>query len=117
VNALEVAIRVLLYLGVACQLVCCIGVLVMRGPFDKLHYAAAGSTLGPVLLGTALVLRETVQTSGAIEVNAAAWDTIATVALLFFLNPALCVATARAARRIDFGSVKPLPEERTGEER
>ena len=37
---------------------------------------------------------------------------IAAVGLLFLLNPVLTVATARAARRIDHGSVEPRAEER-----
>jgi hypothetical protein len=34
------------------------------------------------------------------------------VAILFLLYPSLLTATARAARRIEYGEVGPLPEEK-----
>ena len=38
----NVAVDVLLALGVAAQLLCCLGVLAMRTTADRLHYASAG---------------------------------------------------------------------------
>jgi multisubunit Na+/H+ antiporter MnhG subunit len=93
VSAHDVVVDVLLVLGVACQLVCCLGVALMRTPYDRLHYAAAGTTFGPVLVGGAILADE--------SVSAAGLETIATVLLLFLLNSALTIATARAARRLD----------------
>jgi len=84
---------VFLGLGVGCQLVCCLGVVAMRSTFDRLHFAGAGTTLGPVFVGTAVLIRESVSAGGL--------ETIATVALLFLLNPVLTVATARAAQRLE----------------
>ena len=95
---------VLLVAGVACQLVCCVGVVTMRSVYDRLHYASAGTTVGPILVGAAILLEE--------SVSAAGLETIATVLLLLLLNGALTVATARAARRVDVGTPEPLPEER-----
>jgi monovalent cation/proton antiporter MnhG/PhaG subunit len=86
-------VDVFLVLGVGCQLVCCVGVVAMRNVFDRLHYAAAGTTLGPVLIGAAVLIRE--------SVSAAGLETILTVALVFLLNPVLTIATARAARRLE----------------
>jgi multisubunit Na+/H+ antiporter MnhG subunit len=98
------AVDVLLGLGVAAELVCCLGVLVMRGPFDRLHYAAAGTSVGPFLILAAVLVREGM-TSGGLEA-------IAAVGILFLLNPALVVATGRAARRLETGSLEPTPAER-----
>ena len=39
-------------------------------------------------------------------------EAIATVAILFLANPAAVNATARAARRMDYGGVTALPEEK-----
>ncbi|MDX6487316.1 MAG: hypothetical protein QOF43_2469, partial [Gaiellaceae bacterium] len=39
-------------------------------------------------------------------------EAIAAVVLMFVLNPVLITATARAARRIEYGDVAPLPDER-----
>ena len=98
------AVDVLLALGVALELLCCVGVVVMRTTFDRLHYAAAGTTVPAFLVLAAVLVREGFSSGGL--------DAIAAVALLFLLNPVLVVATARAARRIDYGSVAPRPEER-----
>jgi len=89
----DLLVDVFLGLGVGCQIVCCVGVLVMRNVFDRLHYAGAGTTLGPVLIGTAVLIRESVSAGGL--------ETVATVALVFLLNPVLTIATARAARRLE----------------
>jgi monovalent cation/proton antiporter MnhG/PhaG subunit len=93
VTTRDLLVDLCLGLGVACQIVCCLGVVVMRSAFDRLHYAAAGTTLGPVLIGTAVLIRESVSAGGL--------EAIATVALLFLLNPVLTIATARAVRRLD----------------
>ncbi len=54
-----------LILGVACQLVCCLGVLVFGNVFDRLHFAGAGTTLGPLLVGGAVLVRQTTSAAGA----------------------------------------------------
>lgn len=103
-GARDLAIDVLLGLGVAGELLCVIGIVVMRTTFDRLHYAAASTTVPAFLILTAAILKQHFTASGM--------EAFAAVALLFVLNPALVIATARAARRIDYGSVAPLPEER-----
>ena len=98
------AVDVLLGLAVAGELVCVAGVLVMRTTFDRLHYAAAASTVPLAFLLAAVLVREHVSSGGL--------EAIATCGIVFLANPALVIATARAARRIDYASVAPLPEER-----
>ena len=90
---MSLAVAVLLALGVAAQWVCALGVLVMRGPYDKLHYAGAGTTVGPLLVAVAVFLRQGWGVAG--------FDTIATLALVVLPAPALQMAFARAARRVD----------------
>jgi monovalent cation/proton antiporter MnhG/PhaG subunit len=92
-TARDLLVDVFLVLGIGCQLVCCLGVVVMRSALDRLHYAAAGTTLGPILVGAAVLIRESVSAGGL--------ETIATVAFLFLLNPVLTIATARAAERLE----------------
>jgi monovalent cation/proton antiporter MnhG/PhaG subunit len=101
VSARSLAIDALLVVGVLCQLICCVGVLVARNAFDRLHYSGAATTLGPFCIGVAIVVRESVSAGGI--------QTIVTVLLMFLLNPVLVIATARAARRIDEGSLDGLP--------
>ena len=89
----DLIVDVLLAAGVGAELICCVGVLLMRNAFDRLHYSSAATTVGAVLIGAAVFVRE--------SVSAAGLATIATVAVLFLLNPVVLIATARAARRVE----------------
>lgn len=86
----DLAVDVLLVLGVAAELLCVAGVLVMRTTFDRLHYAAAATSVPALLVLAAVLVRE--------HLSAGGLEAIAAVGLLFLLNPALVIATARAAR-------------------
>ena len=86
----NVAVDVLLAAGVTAELLCCLGVVVMRTTFDRLHYAAAGTTVGPFCILAALLLREGLGQVGL--------DGIAVMLLLFLIGPLVIHATARAAR-------------------
>jgi multisubunit Na+/H+ antiporter MnhG subunit len=92
-HASDLAVDVLLVLGVAGELLCVAGVLVMRTTFDRLHYAAATTTVPAFLVLAATLVREHV-TAGGLEA-------IAAVGVLFLFNPAVVIATAMAARRTD----------------
>jgi monovalent cation/proton antiporter MnhG/PhaG subunit len=98
------AVDILLGVGVTLELACCAGVVTMRTTFDRLHYAAAGTTVPAFFVLAAVLVREHLSSGGL--------EAIAAVGLMFLLNPLLTVATARAARRIDHETVSPLPEER-----
>ena len=100
----DLLVDVLLAFGVGAELMCAIGVAAMRTVFDRLHYAAAGTTIGPFLILVALLIRTGFTSQGL--------EAIAAVAILFLANPALVNATARAARRMDYGGVSALPEEK-----
>jgi monovalent cation/proton antiporter MnhG/PhaG subunit len=90
--------------GVAAELVCCAGVLVMRTTYDRLHYSGAGSTIGAFCILAALLLREGVSGAGL--------QAIVAVALLFLLTPLVLTSIARAARRLDHGEIEPTGEGR-----
>ena len=92
-QAADLAVDILLTLGVAAELLCVAGILVMRTTLDRLHYAAATTTVPAFLVLAAVLVREHL-TAGGIEA-------IAAVGLLFLLNPALVVMTARAAHGVD----------------
>jgi multicomponent Na+:H+ antiporter subunit G len=89
----DLIVDVLLAFGVGAELICCLGVLMMRNAFDRLHFSSAATTVGAFLIGAAVLVRESVSAGGL--------QTIATIAVLFLLNPVVLIATARAARRID----------------
>ena len=102
-SATHLAVDVLLTAAVVAQLLCCLGVLVARDAFDRLHYAGAGTTVGPILLATAIVLRH--------GYGSESLETIAAVGLLFLTSPVLVTATARAARRRAFGQESATADE------
>jgi len=89
----DLAVDVLLGLGVAAELLCVAGVVVMRTTFDRLHYAGAATSVPAFLVLVAVLVR--------VHLSAGGLQAIATVGVLFLINPALVIATARAARRID----------------
>ena len=89
----DLAVDLLLALGVAAQLLCVGGVLLMRTTLDRLHYAAASTTVPAFLILAAVLVREHLSAGGI--------EAIAAVALLFLLNPAIVITTARAAHRLD----------------
>ena len=86
-------VDVLLGVGLSLELLCCVGVLVMRTTLDRLHYAAAGTTVPAFFVLAAVLVRE--------HLSAGGLEAIAAVGLVFFLNPILVTATARAVRRHD----------------
>jgi multisubunit Na+/H+ antiporter MnhG subunit len=92
-HASDLAVDVLLGLGVAAELLCVAGVLVMRTTFDRLHYTGAATSVPFLFILVAILIR--------VHLSAGGLQAIATVGLLFLINPVLVIATARAARRID----------------
>ena len=86
----NVAVDVLLGLGCAAQLLCCIGVLAMRTTADRLHYASAGVTVGPFCVLAALLVREQLAGPGL--------QALAAVALTFLAGPIVIHALGRSIR-------------------
>jgi multisubunit Na+/H+ antiporter MnhG subunit len=91
VSVHEVAVHVLIWTAVASELVCCFGIVVARDAFARLHYSASASTLGPILVAGAITVEEGVRSTAA----AAA---LVVAVFLVLGNPAVTIATARAAR-------------------
>ena len=69
---------------------CVAGLLAGRAAIDRLHYAAASTTLPPAFTAAAVVVKERGSASG---INA-----IAVAALLLILGSVVTHATARVAR-------------------
>jgi monovalent cation/proton antiporter MnhG/PhaG subunit len=104
VTAHDLAIDMLVGAGVAGELLCCLGLVLMRDVFDRLHYAMASTAVPPFLIAAAVVVEEdwTQPTINALVIAAA----------LFLVNPVLATATARAARARRFGRVEASQAER-----
>jgi multicomponent Na+:H+ antiporter subunit G len=88
-------VAALLVVGVGVTLACCVGVLVMRDAYDRLHYTAPATTIAPLAIAAAIVLEESFSAAGIKAVLVA-------LALLI-TNPVLTHATARAARIRELG--------------
>ena len=84
----SVVVAVLIGGGVAVELACCLGVLVMEDAYDKLHYLGPATILGPVLIAVAVVVDEGLGQAGI--------KSLLTALLLIIASPVLAHATARA---------------------
>jgi multisubunit Na+/H+ antiporter MnhG subunit len=100
-----VTVYVLVGLGVAVELVCCVGLLAMRNAIDRLHYAGAATVVGPALVAAAVCVEEGLFTTNGL-------NAIAVAALLALLGAALSIGTARAIRLRDRGTLESTPAER-----
>lgn len=84
----SVVVVALVAVGVAIELACCVGVLVMDDAFDKLHFLGPAAIVGPLLIAVAVVVRESFSQAGI--------KALVTAALLIVASPVLTHATARA---------------------
>ncbi len=82
---------ILLFAGVGVALLCCFGLPLLRGPFNKLHLVGPASTLAPLLIAAAVVAEDGWAVTSAKAVLVAL--------ILVVVSPVLTHATARAARR------------------
>jgi multisubunit Na+/H+ antiporter MnhG subunit len=89
------AVDVLVALGVALELGCCVGLAVAQDGFDRLHFVSASTTVPPLLIAAAVVVAE--------GLNQASLNALAVALLLVVLNPVLVHATALTGRRRRFG--------------
>jgi multisubunit Na+/H+ antiporter MnhG subunit len=98
----QVVVVVLLFAGVGVQVLCCLGLLLLRDAFDRLHCAGAVG-FGGALICASIVVRDSFSLMG----NKAA----AIAVLLLFANPVLVHVTARMARIRAFGDWRVAPGE------
>jgi multisubunit Na+/H+ antiporter MnhG subunit len=100
-----VTVDVLVALGVAIELASCVGLLAMRTAIDRIHYAGAGTVVGPALIAAAVCVEEGLLTTNGLNAVVVAF-------LLAILGAALATATARAIRLRERGTVESTPAER-----
>ena len=112
---LNLAVDVLLGVGVAAELLCAAGLVLMRSAYDRLHYVGTAGLLGPAAIGSAIAMRECVSPTGGVELTSGGIETLCAAALLFLLNPVLTHAIARAARLQERGTLEPRAAERRAE--
>jgi monovalent cation/proton antiporter MnhG/PhaG subunit len=103
-SAESIAVAVLLTAGVAVELACCLGVLVMDDAYDKLHYLGPAAIIGPLAIAAAIVVRESLSQAGIKALLAAG--------LLIVASPVLSHATARALYIRQRDHIEPGPRRR-----
>jgi multisubunit Na+/H+ antiporter MnhG subunit len=90
----HLAATVVLVAGTALELFAVLGMLVMRSPFDRLHYVGLAG-YGALLIGISILIRESWSLIGD--------KALATGALLLFVGPVLVHTTMRSFRTRERG--------------
>jgi monovalent cation/proton antiporter MnhG/PhaG subunit len=103
VNALDVAVAVLLALGVASALMGALGLLASRDPYDQLHFTGPATVISPVAIAAAVLLEEPLSSAGI--------KALLVALIMLATGPVLIQATARAARVRERGRWVVRPEE------
>jgi len=89
VTLVSVLAIALLTVGVLAALLSCLGMLLVRDAYDRMHFAAPANTIAPVAIALAAVLRSGLGQAGI--------KALVVAAVLVSTNAALTHATARAA--------------------
>lgn len=98
-------VDVLVGIGVAIELASVIGLLAMRNAIDRLHFAGAGTVVGPALIAAAICVEEGLFTTNGL-------NAVVVAVLLAILSGALATATGRVIRLRDRGTLESTPAER-----
>jgi monovalent cation/proton antiporter MnhG/PhaG subunit len=102
VNA-QLAVWILLGIAMASAVLSAVGLLVSGDVYERLHYMSPVASVGVVAVAAAVVVQEFVSQAGL--------KAILMAAVIFFMNPILTHATARAARVHRLGQWQPKPED------
>ena len=99
----HLAESILLFAGVGAELVCVLGIVVMRSSINRLHFLSASSTLGPILIAAAVVTKQLLESMGVKAVLVAG--------ILAVTGPTLTHAMANAIRVRGRGRLDIRPTE------
>jgi multicomponent Na+:H+ antiporter subunit G len=95
---------ILLWAGILGALLCCLGVLAVRGVYDRLHYLSAVTTVPAVLIVAAVVIEA--------GLSADAVKAVLIGVILLLTGPVLTHAIARSARIRQHGTLSVRGERR-----
>lgn len=102
------AITALLAFAVLITLLSSLGVLVMRDPYQRIHYMAPAASVAAMAIAAAVLLAE--------GFNQAGIKSLLVLVVLFLMNAVLSHATARAGRIREFGRWQPHASARGADE-
>lgn len=99
----DAVVWILLAIGMASFLVTAVGLLLIHDLYERIHYLSPGGIVGVLAIVAAIVVHESLSQAGvkAILIGVA----------LFWMNPVLSHATARAARVRELGHWTPDEKE------
>ena len=69
---MALTVHVLVWLCVAIELACCVGLVAVRSAIDRLHFAGAATVVGPALVAVAVCVEEGLFTSSGLNALATA---------------------------------------------
>ena len=104
----DVAVALLLAIGVGSALMGALGLLTTRDPYDQLHFTGPATVIGPVAIAAAVLVEEPLSSAGIKAVIVAL--------IMVATGPILLHATARAARVRERGRWVLTPEELAAKE-
>lgn len=97
-----VAMRALLIFGVGVEALCCVGLLVLRDTFARIHMLGPATILGATSIAAAVVVNEALSQGGI--------KAILIAVVLLLAGPLLTHVTGRAAYLRRYGNLH-VPEE------
>jgi multisubunit Na+/H+ antiporter MnhG subunit len=100
-----VIVDVLVATGVVIELTSVLGLLAMRNAMDRIHYAGAGTVVGPAFIAAAICVEEGLFTTNGL-------NAVVVAVLLAVLSGALATATGRVIRLRERGTLESTPAER-----
>jgi len=103
-NACDIVVWILLAVGVLGFLVCAVGLLLSRDFYDQLHFLAPASLIGATAIPLAILVQDGFSQTGS--------KAILIAVLLFWANPVLTHASARAGRIRRKGQWQPTDNEK-----
>ncbi|HEY1524578.1 MAG TPA: monovalent cation/H(+) antiporter subunit G [Solirubrobacteraceae bacterium] len=101
-TAQRIVVYAFLFLGVALVLLSCLGVLVFRDVFDRLHFGSP-TTLGAICITVAVMVKDSISLVGD--------KTILIAVFLVVAAPMITHAIGRAARVARHGDWRIQPDE------
>ncbi len=94
----DVIVILLLAGAVGVEWLCCLGLLAMRNPYDRLHAIGPAGILPPLLITAAVFVHSGVSQAGI--------KTLAIALVLIFVGPIVTHALARAVRIRETGELR-----------
>jgi len=103
VSMASIAVWILLGIGMLAFLLTAAGLLIIKDVYERIQFTYPAATIGVVAIAAAVVVEKSISQAGV--------KAILTGLVLFWANPALSSATAKAARVRRLGDWKPAPDE------